>query len=106
MRTYKCENSVPNRHKKDNLYPVGHLPLLSPEDTLKLRHFITSEQSVNKRLLICLRPSANDVQTSLGAGSRCKDTTKFADLQILSGKSLEVLKVLREVLFSGRCATV
>ena len=22
---------VPNRHKMDNLYPVGHLPLLSPE---------------------------------------------------------------------------
>ena len=30
-----------------------------------------------------------------GAGSRCKDTTKFADLQILIKKVLEVLKVLR-----------
>ena len=22
---------IPNRHKRDNLYPVGHLPLLSPD---------------------------------------------------------------------------
>ena len=26
-------------------------------------------------------PPADDVQTSLGAGSRCKGTTKFADVQ-------------------------
>mgnify|MGYP003469880170 FL=1 len=28
-------------------------------------------------------------QTSLGAGSRCKGTTKFAIVQILSGKSFK-----------------
>ena len=34
-------------------------------------------------------------QTSLGAGSQCKGTTKFAYLQILTKKVLGVLKVLR-----------
>ena len=29
------------------------------------------------------------------AGLRCKDTTKFADVQILSGKSFRSFKVLR-----------
>ena len=37
-------------------------------------------------------PLADDVQTSLGAGLRCKDTTKFADVQILSGKSFRNFK--------------
>ena len=31
-------------------------------------------------------------QTSLGAGSRCKGTTKFADMQILSEKSFRSFK--------------
>ena len=30
---------IPNRHKRDNLYPVGHLPLLSPEHNLKVAKF-------------------------------------------------------------------
>ncbi len=38
---------------------------------------------------------ADDVQTSPAWNCGCKDTTKFADVQILSKKVLEVLKVLR-----------
>ena len=39
-------------HKRDNLYPVGHLSLLSPEDALESCEVSkTPEQSVNKRLL-------------------------------------------------------
>ena len=38
-------------HKRDNLYPVGHLSLLSPEDALESCEVSkTPEQSVNKRL--------------------------------------------------------
>ncbi len=42
-------------------------------------------------------PLADDVQTSLGAGSRCKGTIKFADLQILSEKSFKSFKGNRMV---------
>ena len=35
--------------------------------------------------------------TPSSAGSRCKGTTKFADVQIFSGKVLGVLKVLRVI---------
>ena len=40
-----------------------------------------SEQSANKRLFNMSATPADDVQTSLGAGSRCKGTIKFADVQ-------------------------
>ena len=40
-----------NRHKRDNLYPVGHLSLLCSYWTRNLRDFKASEQSANKRLL-------------------------------------------------------
>ena len=51
MRIYIYAKDVPNRHKRDNLYPVGHLSLLSPEDALESCEVSkTSEQSVNKRL--------------------------------------------------------
>ena len=63
-RTYIYAKDVPNRHKKDTLYPVGHLSLLSPEDTLKVAKFRSVRTERNKRLLICLFPSADDVQTS------------------------------------------
>ena len=43
-------------------------------------------------------PLADDVQTSLGAGSRCKGTIKFADLQILSEKSFKSFNGNRVVL--------
>ena len=74
-------NGVPNRHKWENLYPVGHLSLLSPEKSLKVAKFQGVRTERNKRLLLCLLPSADDVQTSPGAGSRCKGTIKFADVQ-------------------------
>ena len=57
-------NGVPNRHKRDNLYPVGHLSLLSPEKSLKVAKFQGVRTERNKRLLLCLLPSADDVQTS------------------------------------------
>ena len=37
-------------------------------------------------------PLRQRCQTSLGAGSRCKGTTKFADVQIFSGKSFRSFK--------------
>ena len=55
---------VPNRHKRDNLYPVGHLSLLSPDEILKVAKFQDVRTERNKRLLLCLLPSADDVQTS------------------------------------------
>ena len=47
----------------------------------KFSGFHNTKTSANKRLLLCLLPSADDVQTSPGAGSRCKGTIKFADVQ-------------------------
>ena len=50
------------------------------------------------------KPSA-DAQTSLRWVSRCKGTTKFADVQIFSGKSFRSFKSFkgnRVVLFKGR----
>ena len=79
LRVYAKD--VPNRHKRDNLYPVGHLSLLSPEKSLKVAKFQGVRTERNKRLLLCLLPSADDVQTSPGAGSRCKGSEKFADVQ-------------------------
>ena len=48
---------------------------------LKFAKFQKVRTERNKRLLLCLLPSADDVQTSPGAGSRCKGTIKFADVQ-------------------------
>ena len=56
--------------------------MLSPDEILKVAKFQDVRTERNKRLLLCLLPSADDVQTSLGAGSRCKGTIKFADVQI------------------------
>ena len=66
-----------NKHKRDNLYPVGHLSLLSSETNGNLRDFDSSEQSVNKRLLNMSATLRQRCQTSLGAGSRCKGNTFF-----------------------------
>ena len=55
MRIFKIyAKDVPNRHKKDNLYPVGHLSLLSPDYSWNLWDFWQSEQSVINAFLICL----------------------------------------------------
>ena len=43
-----------HRRKRDILYPVGHLPLLSPDSLWKLRSFNPSEQSAINAFLICL----------------------------------------------------
>ena len=64
VRTYQYAKDVPNRHKKDTLYPVGHPSLLSPEKSLKVAKFQGVRTERNKRLLLCLLPSADDVQTS------------------------------------------
>ena len=74
-------NGVPNRHKKDNLYPVGHLSLLSPEKSLKVAKFQGVRTERNKRLLLCLLPSADDVQTSPAQVHGCKGTLFFRDVQ-------------------------
>ena len=44
---------------------------------LKFAKFQKVRTERNKRLLLCLLPSADDVQTSPGAGSRCKGSEKF-----------------------------
>ena len=62
MRDSIYANGVPNRHKRDNLYPVGHLSLLSPEKSLKVAKFQGVRTERNKRLLLCLLPSAVDVR--------------------------------------------
>ena len=33
------QKAYQNRHKRDNLYPVGHLSLLSPDEILKFARF-------------------------------------------------------------------
>ena len=75
-----------NRHKRDNLYPVGHLSLLCSYWTRNLRDFKASEQSANKRLFnmsATLRWRCTDTP---GAGSRCKDTIFFWHEQIFLKK--------------------
>ena len=65
------------RHKRDNLYPVGHLSLLCSYWTRNLRDFKASEQSANKRLLNMSATPADDVQTSPAWNCGCKYTTFF-----------------------------
>ena len=48
---------------------------------LKFAKFQKVRTERNKRLLLCLLPSADDVQTSPGAGSRCKGTIFFGEMQ-------------------------
>ena len=50
--------------QKNSLYPVGHSPLLSSDEILKVATFQKVRTKRDKRLLICLLPSADDVQTS------------------------------------------
>ncbi len=77
------QKTYPNWHKRDNLYPVGHLSLLSPEDALESCEVSkTSEQSVNKRLLNMSATPADDAQTSPAWNCGCKYTTFFRDMQI------------------------
>ena len=70
LNLYACayvrirERRTINRHKMDTLYPVEHSSLLSPETNLKVAKFHDVRTERNKRLLICLLPSADDVQTS------------------------------------------
>ena len=63
VRAYAyTQNAYQNRHKRDNLYPVGHLSLLS----LKIPESCEVSKCQNRALinafLICLLPSANDVR--------------------------------------------
>ena len=51
MRIRIYAKDVPNRHKEDNLYPVEHLPLLSPDEILKFARFLSVRTERNKRLL-------------------------------------------------------
>ena len=85
-------NGVPNRHKRDNLYPVGHLSLLSPDEILKVAKFQDVRTERNKRLLLCLQSRGAAVQYCstlfrvvqyfpFSPSLRCKGTTKFADVQ-------------------------
>ena len=55
--------------------------MLSPDEILKVAKFQDVRTERNKRLLLCLLPSADDVQTSPGAGSRCKGTIIFGEMQ-------------------------
>ena len=98
MRIHIYAKDVPNRHKRDISYPVGHLSLLSPETDFETCDISTRQNraSINA-FLICLLPSACDVRHPLGAGSRCKGTTKFSDVQI---KIANVL-IIRDFLFIG-----
>ena len=52
--------------------------MLSPETDFETCDISTRQNraSINA-FLICLLPSADDVQTSLGAGSRCKGSELF-----------------------------
>ena len=71
------QKTYQNRHKRDNLYPVGHLSLLSPEKSLKFAKFQGVRTERNKRLFnMSAKPSA-DAQTSLRWISRCKGNTFF-----------------------------
>ena len=65
MRICIYAKAVPNRHTRDNLYPVGHLPLLSPETNIEICEIseCQNKASINA-FLICLLPSADNVQTS------------------------------------------
>ena len=71
-----------NWHKRDNLYPVGHLSLLSSYQVEICEISISQNKASINAFLICLLPSANDVQTSLSAGSRRKGSTFFWIVQI------------------------
>ncbi len=76
-RTYIYAKDVPNRHKKDTLYPVGHLSLLSPEDTLKVAKFRSVRTERNKRLFNMSAIPADDVQTSPAWNCDRKGSEKF-----------------------------
>ena len=69
--------SYHNRHKRDDLYPVGHLSLLCSYWTRNLRDFKASEQSANKRLLNMSATLADDAQTSPAWNCDRKYTTFF-----------------------------
>ena len=62
MRICIYAKDVPNRHKRDNLYPVEHLSLLSPECTETCDISDSQNRALINAFLICLLPSANDVR--------------------------------------------
>ena len=77
MRIRIYAKDVPNRHKRDISYPVGHLSLLSPDEILKFARFQVVRTERNKRLFnMSAKPSA-DAQTSLRWVSRCKGSELF-----------------------------
>ena len=51
-----------NRHKRDNLYPVGHLSLLSSYQVEICEISISQNKALINAFLICLLPSAADVR--------------------------------------------
>ena len=63
MRAYVyTQKAYQNRHKRDNLYPVGHLSLLSPEIPETCDISKGQNRALINAFLICLLPSANDVR--------------------------------------------
>ena len=73
----ECPRRYANRcEAQRKIHTKGHLSL-SCSGCVKFSGFQCSKTSANKRLLLCLLPSAADVQTSPGAGSRCKGNQLF-----------------------------
>ena len=84
-----AQTTYHNWHKKDNLYPVGHLSLLSPDEILKVAKFQDVRTERNKRLLICLErllrgQKADIIPPTCPSVNHfgCKSSEKFADEQI------------------------
>jgi hypothetical protein len=69
MKCHQTEQSMKDALRAGYTYPKGRL-LPSCFGLAKISGFLITKTSANKRFLLCL-------QTSL----RCKDTTKFADVQ-------------------------
>ena len=97
MRICIYAKDVPNRHKRDNLYPVGHLSLLSPECTETCEIPRSQNRASINAFLICLLPSAADVQTSPAQVHGAKVQQNLRMCKFLVEKVLEVLKVLRVI---------
>ena len=92
MRICIYANGVPNWHKRDHLISRRTSTVAQFRIPIESCEVSTSQNKALINAFHMSAPLADDVQTSLGAGLRCKDTTKFADVQILSGKSFRNFK--------------